>query len=511
METNNPFGVSSSGRRTPFDSDYSEDELDFTTSSKGNSRTRKKERRRKLQDKKIREVAIQINREAVLSKPISVIDDEESVTLVDPPSESSSSSSEEEADDAMSSVSTPSRKRGRRRRRRRNRRDKNGCSKTKIDLNCFERYFFNTAPGLFEIVSRGGFADFFLNVVLRSVGQVTFCDNPWSGALVLLGMLAGDFDNMCGPMLYGVFAVVIANLTAWSFNVNYDLMRHGLFGFNAFLVGLGVSIFLETGVLNRNWAPDYPVLFGTIVSAILVIPVQLCLGKIISKVLDPNVPALTLPFNAMLIMFLFDSERNFSIRTVNQALIKPSQISFYDVPLNQTEFRGEQLVEGVFKGLGEIYISNSSVFSIFVVASIFVYSRIGSALAVYGSILGYVASAALGASNFSTKIGLWGYNPALTAMAVGGVFAVPSMSSLVLCSVASFLTQVIWAANVQMFTPWGLPVCTIPFCLATLTLFAIRKDVSNRVSWIQLAHVTTPEEHLRKWGHGKKGIEGLCE
>ena len=218
---------------------------------------------------------------------------------------------------------------------------------------------------------------------------------------MLLGMLAGDFDNMCGPMLYGVFAVVIANLTAMFLNVNYDLMRHGLFGFNAFLVGLGVSIFLETGVLNRNWAPDYPVLFGTIVSAILVIPVQLCLGKIISKVLDPNVPALTLPFNAMLIMFLFDSERNFSIRTVNQALIKPSQISFYDVPANQTEFRGEQLVEGVFKGLGEIYISNSSVFSIFVVASIFVYSRIGSALAVYGSILGYVASAALGYVNFS--------------------------------------------------------------------------------------------------------------
>ena len=176
METNNPFGVSSSGRRTPFDSDYSEDELDFSTSTKGNSRTREKEKRRRLQEKKIRDIAIQINREATISKPISVMDDEESVTLVDPPSESSSSSSEEDVDDdAMSSVSTPSRKR-RRRRRKRKRRDKNFCSSSENDLNCFERYFFNTAPGLFEIVSRGSFADFFLNVVLRSVGQVTFCD-----------------------------------------------------------------------------------------------------------------------------------------------------------------------------------------------------------------------------------------------------------------------------------------------------------------------------------------------
>ena len=46
METNNPFGVSSSGRRTPFDSDYSEDELDFTTSPKGNSHSRKREKKK---------------------------------------------------------------------------------------------------------------------------------------------------------------------------------------------------------------------------------------------------------------------------------------------------------------------------------------------------------------------------------------------------------------------------------------------------------------------------------
>ena len=110
---------------------------------------------------------------------------------------------------------------------------------------------------------------------------------------------------MCGPMLYGVFAVVIANLTVMFLNVNYDLMRHGLFGFNAFLVGLGVSIFLETGVLNRNWAPDYPVLFGTIVSAIWSYQFSSALGGGGGgKVIDSNVPALTLPFNAMLIMFL---------------------------------------------------------------------------------------------------------------------------------------------------------------------------------------------------------------
>ena len=170
MATNNPFGLSNSGRRTPFDSGTSEEELDFTTSTKGNGFRKKQRRNRKIQDKRIKDVAIQLNPEAMISQPDLGIGDEQSVTLVDPPSETSSSSSEED-DDAMSSVSTPSRRRKRRRRKK-----KKKPFGAKLQLNCFERYFFNTAPGLLEIVSRGSVADFSLNVVLRSVGQVTFCD-----------------------------------------------------------------------------------------------------------------------------------------------------------------------------------------------------------------------------------------------------------------------------------------------------------------------------------------------
>ena len=171
-------------------------------------------------------------------------------------------------------------------------------------------------------------------------------------------------------------------------------------------------------------------------------------------------------------------------------------------------------MEGVFKALGEIYISNNSIFSVFVVLSIVVYSRYGFGLALWGSILGYAMSAALGASNFETKIGLWGYNPALTAMAVGGVFAVPSVKSFLLCSFAVCATQIIFAAGIQLFQPWGMPVATMPFCLGTLLFFSIRKDVSSVTSWIKLPHVTTPEEHYRKWGSSEKrkqNPDGLCD
>jgi len=211
-------------------------------------------------------------------------------------------------------------------------------------------------------------------------------------------------------------------------------------------------------------------------------------------------PCLTLPFNIMLILFLFDAERQFSVRTVNTDLIHPSQISIVSAPKNQTEFLGANLPEGLFKGLSEIFVINNVVSSVFIAAAILIYSRMAFGLALTGSMIGIIASVALGSNNHNVKIGLWGYNPALTMMAIGGVFVVPSVESIIIAAIACFFTQIIWAGQVQLFAPWGLPVCTFPFCFATLTFMFIRSDVSKRFRYVPLADITTPEEHYSKLG-----------
>lgn len=99
-----------------------------------------------------------------------------------------------------------------------------------------------------------------------------------------------------------------------------------------------------------------------------------------------------------------------------------AQIMVLTAPANQTIFRGDMLPEGIMKGLSEIYIINNMGSSVLILLSILIYSRVGAALAVTGSTVGFLSSVMLGANNINAKIGLWGYNPALTMMALGGIF-----------------------------------------------------------------------------------------
>lgn len=362
-----------------------------------------------------------------------------------------------------------------------------------------ESYVFGTAPGLLRALDGLCVLDFLFNVTLRSVGQVAFCNNPWSGFLIIAAFLA-DFENMGGACLYGLACVFVSNLTAFFLGIDRGLLRHGLFGFNAFLIGIGVSVFLES--TKHDWTPDYPIMFGVFSCGVAAVFVQLAVSKIVGTF--GEIPCLTLPFNIMLIMFLFDSERQFSVRSVNPLFIQPSQISIVSAPSNQTDFVGENLPEGWIKGLSEIFVINDIAASVLILVAMLIYSRIAAGLALTGSMIGLVSSVALGSNNTNVKIGLWGYNPALTMMAIGGVFAVPSFDSFVLASLASFLTQLIWAALVQFFAPWGLPVCTLPFCFATIAFMLVRPDVSSRFKYVSLAEVTTPEEHYRKHGGGSR-------
>jgi hypothetical protein len=55
----------------------------------------------------------------------------------------------------------------------------------------------------------------------------------------------------------------------------------------------------------------------------------------------------------------------------------------------------------------------------------------------------------------------------------------------------------LFGAIASLFTPWGLPALTLPFCFATLT-FVLLKDASTRLESVALEDLTTPEEHLTR-------------
>ena len=55
----------------------------------------------------------------------------------------------------------------------------------------------------------------------------------------------------------------------------------------------------------------------------------------------------------------------------------------------------------------------------------------------------------------------------------------------------------LFGAIASLFTPWGLPALTLPFCFATLA-FVLLKGTSAGSTAVEVADITTPEEHLAR-------------
>jgi len=82
----------------------------------------------------------------------------------------------------------------------------------------------------------------FVDVNLRGVGQVMFQDNPLSGALFLAAIAWGSFAAGVPQVLFGgLLAVVAATLTAQWLRVDAAGLGAGLYGYNAYLVGLALG------------------------------------------------------------------------------------------------------------------------------------------------------------------------------------------------------------------------------------------------------------------------------
>ena len=115
-------------------------------------------------------------------------------------------------------------------------------------------------------------------------------------------------------------------------------------------------------------------------------------------------------------------------------------------------------------GVSQIFVVNDPIAGAMMLGAIGVYSPQCAALTLMGSAIGTGTGAVLGASHFDIANGLWGFNAALTSLAVG-VFFVPKLEMYALAgSGAVASTLVFGGAKGIVAAGLGIPVCTLPFC-----------------------------------------------
>lgn len=108
-------------------------------------------------------------------------------------------------------------------------------------------WFLTTMPQAYKWVQCQYFPIRLIDAVLRGIGQVVFMNNTWSGAFIMAGIfVASQYHGVL--MLLGTFS---GTITGMLLKADPQAVSNGIYGFNACLVGIGVSLFSFGD--NENW------------------------------------------------------------------------------------------------------------------------------------------------------------------------------------------------------------------------------------------------------------------
>jgi urea transporter len=331
----------------------------------------------------------------------------------------------------------------------------------------------------------------FIDWVLRGIAQVVFQNNPVSGAVIL----AAIFYN---SWIYGItclFGTMISTATALLFKADKGLIKDGLFGFNGALIAIALVAYTSpnftTGDVPNLHLCIYIVLCAAFTSVLM---------PALAAVLGPhNVPPLTMPF-VLATWFFLGALLQFSTIDVSNAL-KPTSPADFTGP--KPAYTWLTWFHGITMGIAEIFFQDNWITGILILIGIAVNTRIGALMALMGSTLAVAGAVFYGAHDEAIRDGLFGYNAALTAMALGGMFYVLTLPGLLYTVIGVLVTARVWASLGVFLEPAGMPVLTSAFVFVTW-LMLLAKDGFASLVPVAPADATTPEENSARYKTSQK-------
>lgn len=289
----------------------------------------------------------------------------------------------------------------------------------------------------------------YAKIVLNNIAQVLLLQNPWTGLFILIGLFLGSWK----VGLIALIASIIALLLAKQTNYSEAEITAGLAGFNPVLTGIALTIFLTS-----EW---YSLVF-VIIAILITMPI----GSAVREFLKPfGVPMLTIPYvfissSVLLTSFQFqhvDADIDILPNTVKEIVFSEHNVHF---------------ISAFLSGFSEIFLLDNVMAGILILIGIFIASRKAGLLSIGANLLGLGIDLMFGANHDQINAGLFGYNVVLTVLALGVAFET-RINRYISIALGILLTIMLHAGLTTLLTPFGLPVFTLPFIIATwIMLFA---------------------------------------
>jgi len=293
----------------------------------------------------------------------------------------------------------------------------------------------------------------FVDVVLRGIGQVMFQDNPLSGLLFFVAIGWGSYAAGVEQVaIGGLLAVLAATLAAYWLRVDEIALHAGLYGFNGYLVGLSLATFMAPS--TTMWV--YVVLGGAVS-----VVVTLALSKVFHTW---SVSALTAPFVLTAWLLLLATNAFYGLEG---GALPPVGVIVPIDPVAADPLRVVDFLYGVFTSITQVFLKGHGPAAVLLLAGLAVNSVASAVFALVGAMVAVITAHLLGAESELVTAGLIGFNPVLTAIAIGAVFYRPGPRVVVYAVVAAILSVIVQGAMMTLLTPFGIPTLTAAFILVT--------------------------------------------
>lgn len=307
-----------------------------------------------------------------------------------------------------------------------------------------------------------------VNALFQSYAEIFFLQGGLAGVLLCAFTLLNPTVGLAG-----LLAVLAAYAMARLIRMDQAFLESGFYTYNPLLVGLSLGHLFQFAPLTA---------FLVIAAGALTLLLTVCLAQLF--IVHLRLPILSLPF-AVVSTIAYMASLRYSNLLHNGSPLPPFLTESYGLPA---------WIAGFFKAWGALMFSPSVLVGGAFALVVLVRSRILFLLAVMGYLVGATMRRFMLGSPIRAYEDLLNFNFILIAMAVGGVFMVPSVRSYLIALIAVAVSTLVMDAITGFWSYSGIPAFTLPFnlvCLGTLYALGLVGDphIARRIG-------RTPEETL---------------
>ena len=317
----------------------------------------------------------------------------------------------------------------------------------------------------------------FVDACLRGCGQVMFQNNPVTGFIFFFFFFYNSWElGFCA-----VLGTAASTFVAIALGADKGLIKAGLFGFNGTLAGIALPFYFV-------YSPE--LLLYVVINAALSTIIMSALMNFLGKW---GMPALTAPFVLATWILMFCASK-FGILEAGSLLA--TSIPDPHTTITVGKISAMTFLDGVTKGVGEVMFEDSVVTGIIFVIAILVNSRISAFFAVFGSLIGLLTALVMQSPEAPLRLGLYGYNSVLCAIALGGLFYYLNWKTFLYATFCMIIGSIAQASISVLLAPIGMPSLTWPFVIVTW-MFMFASKGFGHIAAVPAEMLGTPESNLK--------------